>query len=90
MSERNPPVQIIYQTVHMSGSNPPVQIINQIAQMLESNPPQVIDQIAQKLESNPPVHVIVQTAHMFGKQFTSTSYSPDCADVLKQSISTSY
>ena len=58
--------QVIHRTVQMSKSNPPQQVIHQTVQMLESNPP---------------VHVIVQTAQMFGKQFTSTSYSPDCADV---------
>ena len=70
MSESNPPQQVIDQTVHVLGSN---------------QPQQVIDQTAQMLESNPLVYVIDQTAQMFEKQFTSTSYSPDCAKVRKQS-----
>ena len=75
MSESNSTQQVIDQTVHVLGSNPPQQVIDQTAQMLENNPL---------------VYFIDQTAQMFGKQFTSTSYSPDCAKTKKQSTSTCY
>ena len=82
VSENNPPQQVIDQTVQMLESNSTQQVIDQTVHVLGSNPPQqVIDQTAQMLESNPPVYVIDQTAQMFGKQFTSTSYSPDCTKV---------